>query len=739
MSTPPPPAVVVVPSSSAEAADPSELDALPLAKPFYPKALFCFFVSLLCLAWLVSLELQSARHASIVIAPENEIREVSPAQPSAASKDDEAAIPITAAAITLTDADFHLAEIEMLHTLIQNDPSLDLKKTANELRTYSFSKNEAVRAAALGEMAALQSAHDKATLKSLGDALIPVQAMADKKDFAGALALVQSTLKNLPQDASLPGDGAERKLKDLAAEYEKKRAAERAAALGTLEADLHKKNADAPARLEKALVHVDPAVREEALAIQKRNIEENDKALQEHRAVERTAREEWVRFFKRFGGTIADGDFTGASDMIEQPPFEAILKGGVSDPEKVLQHCAEDIRSIQNIYEEALKDVKGIRKSVSFHMRKGGQATGLLIGANGHMLRVMPGKGAEIGVKITDLTSEGVQAIMDSGLRNKPAIALALAALQAYETPAEAEAIMKTAYNKAREPLPLHWAERFKIEKLMHTLELAEAKLSVLKKAVNSDNGDDVKAALDETKPVIADLNQSGMLSDENRDLLERAEKMAAKKALETVVLQNGKSPDTSYRGINTDQISDYREAMRRTDIGVNNGLRLGADGGLKRILIKFAGLDIAVGTGRVRRATLQIYQIESPQFEGAIIGLFRVKRPWIPDSGTWISYDGLKDHEWTIPGAAGEADIEPREDSKVLLGTKAGQWLSFDVTKYVQDVLAGKAQNNGMLLKIVNGEPEFHVRLYPETDTDQGKDSNLRPKVILDIGRDLE
>ncbi len=723
------------PQSAASSSEMASLEPLPYAKPFYPKALVCFVISALCLAWQVSLQIQSAGHGRFVIAPQDEIHEANPVEPVV---EQPVSVP-TAPERVLAETDYALVEIQMLHTLIQEDSTVDLKKAANVLRTYTYSTIQAVREAAVKEMSHLLVAHDKVALKSIGEATAPAQALADKKDFAGAIELLQTTLKNLPQDAAWSGQGADKKLKDMISEFEKKRTMEHDAALAGLEDALRKKAPDAAARLESAIKHPDSMVRDEAKGIQHRYAEENDKALQAKRSIDRTAREEWVRFFKRFGSTVAEGDYTGASDLIEQPPFEAILKGGVSDPEKVLKRCADDIKAIQNVYEEALKDVKGIRKQVSFHLRKGGQATGVLIGANGHLLRVVPAKGAEIGVKINDLTSEGVKSLMESSVKNKPAIMLALAALEAYETPNDAEATITAAYEKAREPLPLHWAERFRVEKLIQKITVSEAKLAALKKAVNSENADDMKAALTAAKDVIAELNENGALTDEYRELLAKAENASAKKSLATVVLQNGKSPDAKYRGINTDQISDYRDSMRRTDVGVGYGLKLGASGGLQRVLLKFDGVDAAVGNGRVRKATLQLYQITSPKFEGASIGVFRIKRAWVPDSGSWMSYDAQKDHDWTIPGAGGETDIEPREDARVLLGNKANQWLSWDVTKYVQDVLGGKIQNNGLLLKVVNGEPEFHVRLYPETDLDREIDSNQRPKLILDVGRDLE
>jgi len=35
-----------------------------------------------------------------------------------------------------------------------------------------------------------------------------------------------------------------------------------------------------------------------------------------------------------------------------------------------------------------------------------------------------------------------------------------------------------------------------------------------------------------------------------------------------------------------------------------------------------------------------------------------------------------------------------------------------------------------------MNGEPDYHVRFYPETDLDKLKDVKLRPRLILDVER---
>ena len=48
--------------------------------------------------------------------------------------------------------------------------------------------------------------------------------------------------------------------------------------------------------------------------------------------------------------------------------------------------------------------------------------------------------------------------------------------------------------------------------------------------------------------------------------------------------------------------------------------------------------------------------------------------------------------------------------------------------------IAEGRWQNNGLLLRVTNGEPDFHVRFYPETDVEAQKDIKFRPKLVLDI-----
>src|SRR5437016_4166661 len=90
-------------------------------RPFYPKALVCFIISLLCLAWLVSLQMQSERHANPgAPAPRNDAAQ----QPL---------LPVKAAAPArqLTETDIALAEIDAIQALAQEENPASLKNIVN--------------------------------------------------------------------------------------------------------------------------------------------------------------------------------------------------------------------------------------------------------------------------------------------------------------------------------------------------------------------------------------------------------------------------------------------------------------------------------------------------------------------------------------------------------------------------------------------------------------------------------
>ena len=154
----------------------------------------------------------------------------------------------------------------------------------------------------------------------------------------------------------------------------------------------------------------------------------------------------------------------------------------------------------------------------------------------------------------------------------------------------------------------------------------------------------------------------------------------------------------------------------------------------MQRVLLKFEGLEAVLGGARLRRATLELYQLESPQAQGALIGLFRLKQRWQPARGSWLFYDNDQKLPWSSGGATGEADIAAKAEATLALGGEKEAWRAFDVTSYVRDILTGKIQNNGLLLRVVNGEPNYHVRFYPAGDLEGRRDPALRPRLTLEI-----
>src|SRR5437762_2846254 len=114
---------------------------VPGVRPFYPKALACFLISALCLAWMISLQMQSERLASVTnTAPARPPSKPAPAQAAPPKKPD-----VPAAPRQLTEADFAIAEIDVLKALAQHDEAVDFKRLANALRPYTYHTNTAVR------------------------------------------------------------------------------------------------------------------------------------------------------------------------------------------------------------------------------------------------------------------------------------------------------------------------------------------------------------------------------------------------------------------------------------------------------------------------------------------------------------------------------------------------------------------------------------------------------------------
>lgn len=658
---------------------------------------------------------------SVVPAPAVAKTEVKPAAPS-----------------PLSNSVVRLAEIEVIAALAKEDPNFDAQNAASRLKHYLLSSDVAVKDAALTALGPVLAQLDARARNTARVAAEKAAELADAGRYVPAAKLLEDEFAALSPESPWVVERGRPQIRQLRDQIMKRRADALAEAFRGLEGRLMVQDADAQASVKQLLTHPDEEFAKTAADLQQRVTETLAAKTLEQRRTEAAGRQAWADFFSKFQAAMSSGDLDAAAKLCTPPAADSALhKGGVASLNDVLTACADDIAGIKALLEAALeKASKSEPFAVELPLRKG-RVEGMLSGVQGRQLKVIMTGGADVGVKLDQLTAAALSSILSLKELSEKKLMPALWSLTAYENPGASAAYLKRSYDAAKLPLPAHWREYFRIEEYSRLSADVERHCALIKQALDTNNPEKVKDALTVARAQIAALAAIEPLSDERAKLLAGAEALVGKSVRAKVVLQNGNLPTPQYTGQASDQITDYRDSARRTDVGVQWGLKVGASGGLQRVLLRFEGLEAALGKARVISATLEMYQIDSPQAAGAIVGLFRIKRRWVPDGGSWICFDTAKGHEWAVPGAYGEADIEPKEDARVTFDKKKNEWRSWDVTKYVQDVLTGKAQNYGFVMRVINGEPDYHVRLYPESDIETIRDKALRPRLVIDVERE--
>ena len=635
-----------------------------------------------------------------------------------------------------TEEALALAEVEVLKRIATEDPVAGDSHAFAWFKPYTESSLPAVREAAIKALMPFYASLDaSARTSSRAAAELAVDLAAEKK-FTSALEALSGALNGLPADSPWAAKSGRKQLESLVVQITNSREDERSLIFNGLEERLRAGNADAATTLKSLLNHNEPSFKQTAAEIQKRVSVELAKQNAERRQREAVARVAWADFYRKYDSAVANGELSEAEKLCSPAPTDPILTGGVSSPEKVLEGCKSDLKGMRDLISAVLEAATKNARPVDLHLHKG-HVEGTLEGVEGRQLRVALSGGGKVGVKVENLSGAAILNIL-----GEPSPALW--AMMGSENPEKAQALFTAGYASIKTEIPFHWAQRFKLDKLNVLEQDTGKKIAELSEALEANKPEQITAALDAARLSVAAFGNEN-LSDEHRKVLESAEQIVGHAVRKKLVLQNGfpaglpigGAPVSDYSGFNTDQITDYRDSVRKTDVGVKYGLKVGASGGLQRVLIRFDGLEAALNNARVRKATLEFYQVDSPQANGATIGLFRLKKAWVPDSGSWLGYSTAKGADWALPGASGENDVESKEESMLKLDQKKSIWRSWDVTQYVQDILSGKAQNNGLLMRVINGEPDHHVRFYPETDIEGNKDKTLRPRLILEVERD--
>ena len=630
-----------------------------------------------------------------------------------------------------------LADIEVLAALIRDDVTLEPAKAVQLLAPYNSSADPAVKKAAQEALAPVFVHIDEQgrTLARAG-----AEAAEDycaQQNFPAALDALKAALEALPPGAPWSERG-KKTIGGLIDRTTRQREDVRLTALNGLEDALRGGGDDAKARLAALLSHPDSSFREPAEAIRAKLAEENAKKLADKQQRDSAARTGWLDFFQKFDAHVAKGEYPAAMALCTRPAGDPMLNGGVANPQAVLDGCAADLKAIAALYEAALNKAKDARGDVILETRRHTKLEGKLEGVEGRQIKLMLG-GAHGGANVDELSAAGLAALIGGDELARLNLRPALWALGAYEAQQTAMADMARLYGAAKLELPAHWAERFRLTQMRKLEEELDRKLADINQALTNENQEGVKTALEAARPAIAEYEKLEPLNEARRKTVVTAAKLVGNMVAQEIVLQNDSLPTADYAGIQIDQISEYRDDLDKPNLPTQFGLIAGSAGPNKRALFAVSGIESAIGKSKLKRATLQLYQIESPNFTNAAIALIRLKRQWVPGSGTWLSYDKTKKLKWAVPGALGDADIESKEEARVIIDKKRDLWRSWDITAYVKDVLAGKQQNFGFLLRVMNGEPDYQVRFYPATDLDSKKDKSLRPRVVIEVEKERE
>jgi hypothetical protein len=635
-----------------------------------------------------------------------------------------------------------LVKVEILAKVIREDKALDPLDAIKRLKPFAESSDPVVQQAGKQALAAVYSQLDERTRSQVRVAAESAEDLIEKQDFQSAIALLNDTKTALPAEAPWT-EHAAKDLDALIAKTGKQREDTLRLSTEGLEDALRGGSADARDKLQKLLAHPDPSFRQQAETLKAKLAEELARQLAEKQKRDADARIAWTEFFQKFDVAMSAGNFAQAQALCKREPNDPILSGGVGDPKAVLEGFSGEVPAIQNLYDAALNRARDIatngtvaEKSMTLSRRNNMVPfSGSLTKVEGRTLKLtvsIDGVSGETSAKIDELAARGLETLL--GLEGSKTQAAPLHSLQAFESRRTAtETLAKLSGNKE---LPMHWAERVKLENFKKADDDLKQKLAELNTALGGESDDAIKTTLEAARIAAAAYEKFEPLAETQQKSIDTAIKRVGNSVRGKVILQNNVSPSADFVGITTDLIDAYKEGLHQRNVGAQFGLKVGAAAGLKRILIRFEGIEAALQKSKIKKATLELYQIESEEsgYKGAVVCIYRLKRPWVPDAGSWMCYDELKKLNWSLPGADGDADIEAKDDARVIIDSKHDVWRSWDVTDYVKDVLTGKRQNYGFLMRVINDEPSHQVRFYPEKDLDAKKDKSLRPRLVLEV-----
>lgn len=632
-----------------------------------------------------------------------------------------------------------LKEVETIVTLTGDSPKLDAALRAIErLNLIARAGRDPARSAAKDYLDHYCGVVDAHVRQKARDAARVARELANNRDYAGARSTLEGLIRNLPSKSRWAQRSGRAKIKMLLAELATKRSEDlqaRRAAIEKLIQTNQLKSARAAAR--ELQEHPDA----EFKGVAADAIRKIDKAQTEmdvaRRRTEEAALKAWPEFFKAFDTAISKGQLEQAAKLCSPAPDSPLRQGGMKNPTAVLGGFANAARSVEAMYAAALKKAESEKGKRLRLPRLVGQGPTYLKGARERDIVLSVTGDTEVKISILRLNVLELAALLKQPWPapksvHAPALWTLAFARGDWEKDGPART-MAEQYRQRDEPLPIHWAQRFALQQRGELKRQLKKHLDALRATLKAGRPSQIRTALSAFASLRPE-DLTRLLEPEEQELVLKARRVAGSARVRHFVFQNGKLPTPEFDGIRTDQINRYYKNTHKTDIGVHQGIKLGSYNDIQRILIRFDGLQAVLGRGRVIKATLELYQTDAKSSVGADVGIFRLKRLWKPDAGTWTHADYRRKKPWQRPGATGSTDISDKPEAILRLDTEKGVWRSWDLTDYVREVLTEKVQNFGLLMRVVNREPFYDVRFYPNEDLEKGRDPNLRPRLVVEV-----
>lgn len=632
-----------------------------------------------------------------------------------------------------------LDEVRTIVTLMGKSPGISAAQSAIErLQVVAAAGREPAKSLAAEYVAAYRNHIDALARQDAREAAERAEAQAAREQFALAAKILAAALEALPEASAWARADGRKQLRALIDALPERKAKALAARQAALDAALDAGDLEKARAAGQVLAsHADSEFAAlGAQALQRVQNAETARVWQAAKHAE-AVRDAWPVFFKAFDAALGAGDFAEAKKLCRPAKDAPLLATGREATEKLLDGWFAEAEAAEQLFDAVLEAARKRTGQPAALPMAQDTVRGKLAGIENRQLLVEVDGKAQVKVPVDKIALEGLAGLLDAARepgrsKHGPALwALAFAQGTLAKAGEDGAAVLDVNYAAIGRKLPEHWARRFEIERMRTARGKFDVLVERLRDAVAEKKIEEIRTLNAEIAEVLPEIKS---MDDRVANLLLAAERMAGRAQVKHVVFQNGRLPTTEFVGIRIDQINKYYKNAHRTDVDVRTGLKLGSFNDVQRILLRFDGLGAMLGNGKVRKATLELYQVPSKQAKGAEVGLYRLQKGWMPDAGSWNNADERRKVAWQKPGASGDLDASAQPDATLKLDHQQNLWRTWDVTAYVSDLLSGKEKNLGLLLRLTENEPVFDVRFYPDEGMDNPNEPKFRPRLVVEV-----